>query len=320
MGPKSDLFTKEIECILIQMVRQRHLLWDTSTEEYRRTDLKRMHWDQIAEALGPKFTGESVYKRFQSMESTFRANERKIKASKARCSGKGTDEIYKPKWDYYEMLLFLKKTCAQSETIDNLSSQSQISTASEETMNCLSTSKPYSDVQNLSQVTDIYYDENAQQYMLIPSDSSGPNNAADASDETSHSEHSDLHVSSKSSSDRSFAPLNARQPLSIISNISSNTSSGIVTSSPSAASAPLNTNKRSIEAPMYTKRGRKSNAMEHAVDAIRNLAKQKLPPSNMDKFDMFSAYIASKLRSMIPEDQEYYEKEILRVLIQPRLQ
>ncbi|XP_071580102.1 uncharacterized protein [Temnothorax nylanderi] len=309
MGPKSDLFTKEIECILIQMVRQRPLLWDISTEEYRRTDLKRTHWDQIAEALGPKFTGESVQKRFQSMESTFRANERKIKASKARCSGKGTDEIYKPKWDYYEMLLFLKKTCAQSETINNLSSQSQISTASEETMNCLPTSEPYSDVQNSSQVTDIYYDENAQQYMLIPSDSSGPKNTADTSDETP-----------KSSSDRSSASLNARQPLSIISYISSNTSSGIVTPSPRAASAPLNTNKRSIEAPMFSKRGRKSNAMEHAVDALQNLARQELPPPNMDKFDMFSAYIASRLRSMIPEDQEYYEKEILRVLIQPRLQ
>lgn len=39
------------------MVRQCSLLWDTTTEQYRRTDLKRIHWDQIAQALGSKFTG-----------------------------------------------------------------------------------------------------------------------------------------------------------------------------------------------------------------------------------------------------------------------
>ncbi|KYN11095.1 hypothetical protein ALC57_16754 [Trachymyrmex cornetzi] len=61
MGPKNDLFNKEIECILIEMVRQRPLLWDVCLPGYRRTDLKRMHWDQIAEALGPTFTGISIY-------------------------------------------------------------------------------------------------------------------------------------------------------------------------------------------------------------------------------------------------------------------
>lgn len=57
MGPKCDLFTKDIECIMIDMVRQRPLLWDTSVPQYRRNDLKRMHWDEIAQALGPQFTG-----------------------------------------------------------------------------------------------------------------------------------------------------------------------------------------------------------------------------------------------------------------------
>jgi len=59
MGPKSDRFTKDIECIIIEMVKQRPILWNTTLEEYRRTDLKRMHWDQIAQALGPNFTGRS---------------------------------------------------------------------------------------------------------------------------------------------------------------------------------------------------------------------------------------------------------------------
>jgi len=59
MGPKSDRFTEDIECIFIEMVKQRPILWNTTLEEYRRTDLKRMHWDQIAQALGPNFTGRS---------------------------------------------------------------------------------------------------------------------------------------------------------------------------------------------------------------------------------------------------------------------
>ncbi|KYM97055.1 hypothetical protein ALC62_12272 [Cyphomyrmex costatus] len=61
MGLKNDLFKKETESVLIEMVRQRPILWDVRQPEYRRTDLKRMHWDQIAESLGSKFTGISTY-------------------------------------------------------------------------------------------------------------------------------------------------------------------------------------------------------------------------------------------------------------------
>jgi len=101
-----------------------------------------------------------VHKRFQNMESTFRANERKIRESKARCSGKETDEIYKPKWEYYDLLLFLKKTCAQTDSIDNLSLQNPNSLFSQETVNssALSSCKLY--VNNSPINTNIYYDEN----------------------------------------------------------------------------------------------------------------------------------------------------------------
>lgn len=53
-----------------------------------------------------------VCKRFQNMESIFRANERKIRESKTRCSGKGTDKMYKPKWEYYA-LIFKKNLCTE---------------------------------------------------------------------------------------------------------------------------------------------------------------------------------------------------------------
>lgn len=103
---------------------------------------------------------DMIYKRFQNMESTFRANERKIRQSKT--SGKGTDDIYKPKWEYYDMLLFLKRTCAQSDSIDNLSSQNNISLSNQEMMNCSPVPNSYCDVQNTSSITNVYYDENME--------------------------------------------------------------------------------------------------------------------------------------------------------------
>jgi len=101
-----------------------------------------------------------VHKRFQNMESTFRANERKIRESKARCSGKETDEIYKPKWEYYDLLLFLKKTCAQTDSIDNLSLQNPNSLFSQETVNSSALSSCKLHVNNSPINTNIYYDEN----------------------------------------------------------------------------------------------------------------------------------------------------------------
>lgn len=47
-------------------------------------------------------------------------NEKRIRESKQRCSGKGTEEIYKPKWSLYSNLLFLKKACVQTESTSNL--------------------------------------------------------------------------------------------------------------------------------------------------------------------------------------------------------
>ncbi|KYQ54811.1 hypothetical protein ALC60_06318, partial [Trachymyrmex zeteki] len=54
---KRTIFTKDIKCTMIEMVRQCPLLWDTTIEQYRRIDLKRTHWDRIAQAVGSKFTG-----------------------------------------------------------------------------------------------------------------------------------------------------------------------------------------------------------------------------------------------------------------------
>jgi len=45
-------------------------------------------------------SAEVVRERFINMRTTFMNNEKRIRESTQKCSGKGTDEIYKPKWPF----------------------------------------------------------------------------------------------------------------------------------------------------------------------------------------------------------------------------
>lgn len=54
------------------------------------------------------------------MKQTFMTNLRKEHESRKRCSGKSPEEIYKPNWVSYDRLKFLKKSCAQAESLSNL--------------------------------------------------------------------------------------------------------------------------------------------------------------------------------------------------------
>lgn len=77
-------------------------------------------------------------------------NEKKIKVTTS--SGKGTDDIYKPKWDLYPLLSFLKKTTAQAASVSNLDIDTDgvaISTNSEAN-------------ENVNIASNIYFDENLQ--------------------------------------------------------------------------------------------------------------------------------------------------------------
>jgi len=65
-------------------------------------------------------SAEVVRERFINMRTTFMNNETKIRESKQKCSGKGADEICKPKWPFYKNLFFLKKACLQTESSSNL--------------------------------------------------------------------------------------------------------------------------------------------------------------------------------------------------------
>lgn len=76
-------------------------------------------------------------------------NERKIKDSTS--SGKGTDDIYRPKWDLYPLLTFLKKTTAQATSVSNLNDEDNAS---------LSIYSEASESVNIA--SSIYFDDNLQ--------------------------------------------------------------------------------------------------------------------------------------------------------------
>lgn len=57
------------------------------------------------------------------MKDTFMSNLRRVKDSKR--SGKGTADIYIPKWPLYNRLKFLQKTMVQSTSISNLITSSE---------------------------------------------------------------------------------------------------------------------------------------------------------------------------------------------------
>lgn len=156
--------------------------------------------------------------------------------------------------------------------------------------------------------------------MFIPSDLHKNNNTASTnSDQTSSSVQSESSLGSVSVVTTSPSISQCQLAISDTSDThtQSHLSSSIVTS-PRSVLAPINT-KRPVENSLYVKRGnsKKSKLMEDAVNVIKNIAQENVSPPKMDTFDMFGAYIASRLRTMTPKDREYYEREILKVLIQP---
>ncbi|KAM0732506.1 hypothetical protein ACS0PU_000667 [Formica fusca] len=127
MPPKHN-FSKAMDYRLINLVECKPLLWDCTSEIYRRTDLKTAAWDEIAKQLDSHltgfllvlFAGVVVSNRFKNIKDTFARNFKSMKESKR--SGAGTDNLYKPKWHMFEGLMFLKKTCVQGESESNIPS------------------------------------------------------------------------------------------------------------------------------------------------------------------------------------------------------
>ncbi|KYN19319.1 hypothetical protein ALC57_08346 [Trachymyrmex cornetzi] len=103
-----------------------------------------------------------VSQRFKNIKDTFSRNLKTMKESKR--SGTGTDNIYKPKWHMFERLMFLKKTCAQANSVSNIPSMQLDAVTSNSIVNSLQSCDIVVEdsISNDISSYNIYYDEASQ--------------------------------------------------------------------------------------------------------------------------------------------------------------
>lgn len=288
MPPKIEMWTKEKEHILIFEVEKRPILWDVSCGAYKRTDLKYGQWHEIAEILGPSFTADMVLHRFISMKQTFMTNYRKERESKGRCSGKSPEEIYKPKWILYEKLKFLRKTCAQADSLSNLQSPLNISNS-----NSNESSRNDIAMENIEFLENDFTD--IQQWQAMPIDNQ--------ENETDNSP-SFTSTNSPASSSSLCYKSNPNSP--------SDPSTALPELTHPSALKPYNRQD------MYVKRGaakkRRVSVIEEAMDAIKTLTNQPLPISDNDSAEHFGNFVTARLREMSPISRKNCEHEIMKSL------
>ncbi|XP_071579431.1 uncharacterized protein [Temnothorax nylanderi] len=307
---KTDLFSKDIEFTLINLVECRPILWDCTSELYKRVDLKEEVWEEVACSLGPRFSGSIVASRFKSMRDTFMSNLRRVKESKR--SGKGTADIYIPKWPLYDRLKFLQKAAVQSASISNLTISSEkpddtMSQIEEQTSNeSLTQCRAEEDqevVAEKSTVLNVYYNDSMEKFMIQPTEELSDNST-------------DLSISSRSVASTSYTNINLF-------------SWNILYSQSAALTRPLSSVPKIQDADenqMYIKRGqakRKSDTlMQEAVGAIKVLCKPD-PKTTLDNSSTptdsaftLGSFIAARLRQMTPDQRKLCENEILKLLSQ----
>jgi len=55
---KANIFSKDVEFMSIELVERRSILWDCTSEFYKRVVLKDAAWEDIALFLEPQFSGK----------------------------------------------------------------------------------------------------------------------------------------------------------------------------------------------------------------------------------------------------------------------
>ncbi|KAJ8685854.1 hypothetical protein QAD02_021647 [Eretmocerus hayati] len=109
----------DLDVQLVAHVHTYPVLWDSTSEIYRRADLKRPAWTATAQSLG--HTVEDVkmlMNRFKTIKETYQENYHRVASSKR--SGVGSNDVYQPPWKLWPHLQFLEKTCKMSSSKCNI--------------------------------------------------------------------------------------------------------------------------------------------------------------------------------------------------------
>lgn len=102
------------------------------------------------------------------MRDTFMSNLRRVKESKR--SGKGTADIYIPKWYLYDRLKFLQKTVVESTSISNITICSEkldpMSQIEQDSNDSLIQWLPEKEVVEESPILNVYYNDSVKVRLL----------------------------------------------------------------------------------------------------------------------------------------------------------
>lgn len=112
------------ECIaeFIEEYKLHPCLWKIKSKEYSDRDLRNSAYEKLIEKLRPINPGANrnlVVNKINCLRTNFRKEFKKVSCSVR--SGKGLEEIYRPKLWYYEQMLFLKDQETAREGQSNVS-------------------------------------------------------------------------------------------------------------------------------------------------------------------------------------------------------
>lgn len=95
-------WTTEKSLKLIELYRERPLLWDPTDSQYKLGKNKLAAWKEIADLM--KTDATEVKKKTESLLASFR---RERQREGTILSGTGVDEVYRSKWFAFQSMAFL---------------------------------------------------------------------------------------------------------------------------------------------------------------------------------------------------------------------
>ncbi|XP_062401063.1 uncharacterized protein LOC134092274 [Sardina pilchardus] len=121
MAASQRQWSEEKERLLISFYSEHEYLWNPRAKQYKNRDVKNNAYKELCQQLTDEqqvINEEDVKKKFKNLRTVFtREHSSVLKSNK---SGAGADDVYVPKWKYYQVLSFLRDTCNPDESSDNL--------------------------------------------------------------------------------------------------------------------------------------------------------------------------------------------------------
>lgn len=107
---------------LLNLYRQFTCLWDIKSRNYKRNDMKRNAWQEIAKNMNKD--EEEIKKKVKNLRCAYVAEKKKVETSKK--SGSSAEDIYHPHLYYYNEMSFLDSAVMFRKTTSNMETVSKV--------------------------------------------------------------------------------------------------------------------------------------------------------------------------------------------------